>query len=112
MFSFSAFCAFLITLSFCLSVNFFFASLELLNDLRFAWFTASVPWVLLQIFHVDALSWVKLGHLLEEVFELIAVNGLSTFCLVVSFPEEICAIGSQKAVVRIVRLGAVERRSL
>lgn len=112
MSTFGTVLTFLFTFGLGLSVNVLFAGLELLENLCFSGFGAAVPGVLLEFIHGDALGRVELSQLLEEILKLLAVNAITTFSFVVSFPEEVSAISSQKAVVRIVRLGTVERRSL
>lgn len=112
MFTVGTFRTFLLTLSVCLSIDLLLAVLKLLLNLRFAGFGSEIPRMLFDSIHIDALGRVKFGHLLEEILELVTVDGSTFLNLVMGFPEKICSVSSQKAVMRVIRLWAVEWWSL
>lgn len=112
MLAFGTISTFLVTFLVCLFVDLLFAVLKLLSNLRFAGFDTEVPRVLFDSLHTDALGWVKFRHLLEEILELITVDGSTLFNFVMGLPEKVCPVSSQKAVMGIIRLWAVEWWSL
>lgn len=48
---------------------------------------------------------VECHHLLEEVFELSRVKILTIFCFGMSLPEKLRAVGSEKSIVGVLRIG-------
>lgn len=103
---------FFFTFCVCFSIDLLLAVLKLLLNLRFAGFGSEIPRVLFDSIHIDALSRVKFGHLLKEILEFVTVDGSTFLNLVMGFPEKICSVSSQKAVMRVIRLWAVEWWSL
>lgn len=101
-----------LSLTVSLRIDDFLSSLELDLDFTIRSEFSLHPWVSKNLIEGRSVSWVERHHLLEEILELGRVDIFAFFSVFMGLPEDLAAVGCQKAVVRVGWVGATEWWSL